>query len=439
MHRPLRPAVEPRPSNADSSPTAPQTTDAPSPPEASPPEALPSEASRDRPWLHLLLFALALVSTIWAGGDWASRLLYYNGEAAWLAFADTHQNHGAWVYLFNTGFLFDGLRYAVALLGFLTVHEFGHYFTARYHRIDTSLPYYIPFPFNGIGNFGAVIRIREAIPSMRSLFDIGVSGPLAGFVVALGALLYAFATLPGPEYLLDQPGHEALKAYIRQHGTFPSTHPEPEPGTLVIVVGQTPLYWMLSQFFPHVPPMYEMYHYPVLFAGWLGLFFTALNLLPVGQLDGGHVLYALFGRAWHRRLARGFVMILLLSGGIGFIEWIQEMDLGATTNALAWPALAGILYGYMRRTFGSNRSAALLALAALLTGVGIADAVGPPLTGYGYLGWLIWTLLIVFLVRVEHPPVLNEDPLTPRRRLLGYAAIVIFLLCFSLQPLSVMS
>lgn len=365
-------------------------------------------------------------------------MLYYNGEAAWLAFESTHQNHGAWVYLFNTGFLLDGLRYAVALLGFLTVHEFGHYFTARYHRISTSLPYYIPFPFNGIGNFGAVIRIREAIPSTRKLFDVGVSGPIAGFVVALGALLYGFATLPGPEYLLDQPGHEAIKEYIRQHGAFPETHPAPEPGTLVIVVGQTPLYWLLSQFFANVPPMYEMYHYPVLFAGWLGLFFTALNLLPVGQLDGGHVLYALFGRTWHRRLARLFVVILLFSGGIGFIEWIQDMELGTFTNRLAWPALAGILYFYLRRTFGDNRLHALLALAGLLTGVGIADAVGAPLTGYGYLGWLLFALLIVYFVGVEHPPVVREESLTPRRRMLGYAAIVIFLLCFSLQPLSIM-
>ena len=401
-------------------------------------EATETASAKDRPWLHLLLFALALVSTIWAGGDWASRLLYYEGQAQWLAFADTYQNHGAWVWLFNTGFLMDGLRYAVPLLGFLTVHEFGHYFTARYHRINTSLPYFIPFPFNGIGNFGAVIRIREAIPSTRKLFDVGVAGPLAGFVVALGALLYGFATLPGPEYLLDQPGHEALKQYIQQHGTFPSTHPEPEPGTLIIVVGQTPLYWMLSQLFANVPPMYEMYHYPVLFAGWLGLFFTALNLLPVGQLDGGHVLYALFGRTWHRWLARGFVMLLLLSGGIGFIEWMHDLELGSPYDLLAWPALSGILYAYLYRTFGGDRTQALAALGGLLLLIGIAEFVGPPLTTYGYVGWLIWTLLIVYLVRVEHPPVVQPEPLTPTRRLLGYAAIVIFILCFSIRPLTVL-
>jgi len=177
-----------------------------------------STSSKDRPWLHLLLFGLTLASTVYAGAIWVNRVLYYEaqGETISLLFVTVPQ-----------GWLIDGLRYAIPLLGFLTVHEFGHYFAARYHRVDTSLPYYIPFPFNGIGNFGAVISIREAIPSTRTLFDIGVAGPLAGFVVACGVLLYGFATLPPPEYLLDLPGHEVLKEHIRQHGTFPATPPEP--------------------------------------------------------------------------------------------------------------------------------------------------------------------------------------------------------------------
>ncbi len=259
--------------------------------------------AKDRYWLHLLLFVLTFVSTVYAGAEWAGRYLYYEQVGYWAQAV-------------------DGIRYAVPLLLFLTVHEFGHYFAARHHGIRTSLPYYIPFPFNGIGNFGAVIRIREPIPTTRKLFDVGAAGPLAGFVVALGVLLYAMATLPGPEYLFDLPGHEALKAYIQEYGAFPDEvlAEEGDGQTTRIVVGQTLLYWLLSQVFPNVPPMYEMYHYPVLFAGWLGLFFTALNLLPVGQLDGGHILYALFGAKWHGRLARGFVVALLVSGGIGFMD-----------------------------------------------------------------------------------------------------------------------
>jgi hypothetical protein len=380
-----------------------------------------------------LLFVLTLGTTVYAGARWVGRWLYYEaqGETISLLFVSVPE---AW--------LVDGVRYAIPLLGFLTVHEFGHYFAARYHRVNTSLPYYIPFvpQINPIGTFGAVISIRQAIPSTRKLFDIGVAGPLAGFVVALGALIYGFATLPPPEYLLDLPGHEMLKEHIRQYGTFPSTPPEPSSGALVIVVGQTPLFWLLSQFFAHVPPMYEVYHYPVLFAGWLGLFFTALNLLPVGQLDGGHVVYALFGTTWHRRLAQAFVLLLLLSGGIGFIDQIRPAlyDMGALWGRLSWLILATIYYGYLYRIFNGEARGMLGGLVGLMAGVGIATALGPAVMQYGYTGWLVWTLLIVFLIRVEHPPVVQEESLTPTRRALGYLAIAIFILCFSIRPLTVL-
>ena len=392
-------------------------------PSASSPRAS-AQATSDRAWLHLLLFVLTLASTIYAGTLWVNRAPFYETAGQW------HM----WL---------DGLRYAVPLLGFLTVHEFGHYFAARNHGINTSLPYYIPFPFNGIGNFGAVIRIREPIPSMRTLFDIGAAGPVAGFVVALGILLYAFATLPPPEYLLDQPGHEAVKAHIEQHGTFPEEPPsldDAEEETSVLVVGQTPLFWALSQLFDNVPPMYEIYHYPVLFAGWLGLFFTALNLLPVGQLDGGHVLYALFGARWHRRLARLFVWILLLSGSIGFMEGIRPalLDYTAWGNELAWAGLAGILYLYNRSVFRKAPVLQLLSLGTLLAGTGLAQLEWAGLHTIGYSGWLVWTLLILWLIRVEHPPVRRREPLSPARRWLGYLCIVIFISSFSLQPLSIM-
>ena len=386
---------------------------------------------RDRYWLHLLLFGLTLASTVYAGGQWVNRVLHYEAQGGTLSllFATV-----------PTGWVVDGLRYAIPLLGFLTVHEFGHYFAARRHRVRTSLPYYIPFPFNGIGNFGAVISIRQAVPSTRKLFDIGVAGPLAGFVVALGALIYGFATLPPPEYLLDLPGHEALKTHIQQYGTFPATPPDPGAGAMVIVVGQTPLFWLMSQFFAHVPPMYEVYHYPVLFAGWLGLFFTALNLLPVGQLDGGHVLYALFGARWHRLCARAFVFLLLLSGGIGFVQEVQPAlyDMGPLWGRSTWLMLAVIFYGYLYRIFGGQHRYMVVGLVGLLGAVGGAAAVGGALMNYGYTGWLLWTLLIVFLVRVDHPPVVHEQTLTPRRRVLGWVAIAIFVLCFSIQPISVL-
>ena len=379
-----------------------------------------SNQVKDRYWLHLLLFVLTLVSTIYAGAQWAGRELYYEQVGHW-------------------AIVLDGLRYAIPLLLFLTVHEFGHYFAARYHNINTSLPYYIPFPFNGIGNFGAVISIREPIPSTRKLFDVGAAGPLAGFVVALGVLIYAMATLPGPEYLLDLGGHETLKAHIQQYGTFPDAMQPAEGGeqTTQIVVGNTLLYWLLAQVFPNVPPMYEMYHYPVLFAGWLGLFFTALNLLPVGQLDGGHVLYALFGKKWHGRLARAFIIVLLISGSIGFMDSVAPAlaDMAPWAGAASWGLLGGILYFYLHRTFhGAHRYIAPALLGVLL--LTAASRVLPVMASYlGYSGWLVWTLLIVLFIRVEHPPVVRPDTLTPRRRWLGYASIAIFILCFSLRPI----
>lgn len=396
-------------------------TDDDASPEGERPRASAPQEAKDRYWLHVLLFVATLASTIWAGGLMAGRSLLYEQVG-------------------YSAYLIDGLRYSLSLLAFLTVHEFGHYFAARRHRIATSLPYYIPFPLNIIGTLGAVIRIREPIPDRRKLFDVGAAGPLAGFVVALGVLLYALFTLPDPTYLMDLPGHEVIKEHIQQYGTFPDERP-PAPGEdeggVVIMIGNTLLYWGLQQLFTDVPPMYEMYHYPALFAGWLGLFFTALNLLPVGQLDGGHILYALVGRRWHSRIARGFVCILLLSGAIGFIEetvpWLYSVHEGL--GRAGWFILAGILYFFLTRIFEGNHQLTAVLLLVLLGATALAQLIGPAAMQFGWEAWLIWCLLIVYLIKVDHPPVLERAPLTRRRRILGVLAIVIFILCFSFKPI----
>ena len=379
--------------------------------------------TRDRYWLHLLLFVLTLASTTISGGLLVGRMLIYGAE-------------DLTGLLLSPAFLLDGFRFGFSLLLFLTVHEFGHYIAARRHGVDTSLPYYLPLPPPlGIGTLGAVIRIREPIPSLKKLFDIGAAGPLAGFVVALGVLLYALVTLPPPSYLLDQAGHEAIKQYIEQYGRFPDQMPA-DVGEGAYMVGQTPLYWLLAQLFPNVPPMYEMYHYPVLFAGWLGLFFTALNLLPIGQLDGGHILYALVGPAWHGRLARGFVLFLLLSGAVGFVEdvtpWIYEAY--PLLGRFSWFILAGTLYVYLIRIFNGDQRATGLALLGLIGLTALAGWIGPAATQYGYFGWFVFGALIVFLIRVDHPPVLYWEPLTPTRRVLAVLSLLIFIACFSIRP-----
>lgn len=375
---------------------------------------------RDRYWLHALLFLITLATTVHAGGILVGRVLAYEDLGAW------------W-------FVPDGLRFAVSLLLFLSVHEFGHYFAARAHGVDVSLPYYIPLPFVGIGTLGAVIRIRQPVPSLKVLFDIGAAGPLAGFVAALGLLIFAFATLPPPEMVFDLPGHEALKQHVEQFGTYPDVRPESE-GEITLVVGRTLLYVILSQFVADAPPMYELYHYPLLFAGWLGLFFTALNLLPVGQLDGGHILYALFGRKWHGRLARMFVTLLLVSGAIGFAAESGPMleSIHPIVAELSWFVLAGILYFFYLRVYDRSLPIVVGVLGITMILAVLSQTLLPLLQEIGYSAWFIWTLLIVSLIKIDHPPTQIERPLTPGRKALAILCILIFVLCFSFRPLYIL-
>src|SRR5690606_17615727 len=142
-------------------------------------------------------------------------------------------------------------RYAVPFLLFLTAHEFGHFFAARRHGVDVSLPYYIPLGPLGFGTLGAVIRIREPIRRTRQLFDIGAAGPLAGAVVASGPLGFPLAALPPAAYLLGAPGHEATAAYVATYGEFP---PVSVPdGGMLLLFGDTPLFWLVRQVVPGLP------------------------------------------------------------------------------------------------------------------------------------------------------------------------------------------
>jgi len=393
---------------------------------------------KDRYWLHILLFLVTIVTTVFAGGQMVGRYDYYEASNTWTTIIGIP---------LNGAFLLDGLRFSFSLLLFLTVHEFGHYLVARRHHIQTSLPYFIPFPFNGIGTFGAVIRIRERIPSMTKLFDIGAAGPIAGFFVAVLVLLYGLITLPPLDYVMDFGEHQALQSHIEEFGEFPSEipdHPLSENST-VLVVGSTPLYWFLTQFFDDVPPLWEMYHYPFLFAGWLGLFFTAVNLLPVGQLDGGHMLFALVGPRWHRVLARVFVGFLLISGGIGFVtdvgpsiseafsDWISSPAVSGTLAP--WVVLSAIMIFYLQRIFNYNTPVVVASLFGVMGLIAVLSWNPRIVDSFGYSGWLFWCLLIVVLIRVDHPEVEEMEPLSPGRKALAIFGLIIFALCFSIKPL----
>lgn len=374
-------------------------------------------APKERYGLHIGLFLLTLASTIWAGGLLIGRAAVYEEQGM-------------------TAFFMDGVRYAVPFLFFLTTHEFGHYFAAKKHRMDVSLPFYIPIPLIGIGmihlgTLGAVIRIREPFRSARQLFDVGAAGPLAGFAVALGLLVAAIATLPSVEYLLGigDDVHRGIVQYVQSNGTFPP--PTSDPQGMVILFGDTPLFAAIRALVPALPSSSEIMHYPLLFSAWLGLFFTALNLLPVGQLDGGHITYALFGPKVHAFIARFVTSLLLVSACIGVGRdygqyWYAWLILAALLAVVLWKLLDGDL-------------AVLPGVLIVLLAIGVFVPLYLPQvaesTGYG--AWLIWVALIVFVIRVDHPPVLVREPITTTRKVLGYLCIAIFILCFSIQPIHV--
>lgn len=330
----------------------------------------------------------------------------------------------------------QGALFATLLLAFLATHEFGHYFAAVYHKVRVSLPYFIPVPF-GIGTLGAVIRIEERIRDTRSLFDIGIAGPVAGFIVSFIILLYGFATLPDPSFIENFAGHEHIASVVEETGRFPDTPPEAPENSETIFLGNTLLYAFLASFFDHVPPMYEMYHYPFLFAGWLGLFFTALNLTPVGQLDGGHILYSLIGYRKHQRVARlAFGGILTLAGteAIPMLFSLTQdwLPIPGFSAFLLWGIVAMFLLqkGYRSdlRWIAPVWTFALgIAALTLMFGSGIEKT--------GSMIWVFWSFFIVFFVKIEHPPVLYERTLSPARRKLGWVSMVVFILCISPNPI----
>ena len=194
----------------------------------------------------------------------------------------------------NPALFLRGLPFAAALVTILLVHELGHYLTCLRYRVSASLPYFLPAPLlSPVGTFGAFIRIRSRFPDRRALFDIGASGPWAGFVVALAATVIGLAhstVLATPE---DWHGYEW---------------------------GDSLLTAFLIRVVLHVDSAAVLLH-PVAFAGWFGLFVTSLNLLPVGQLDGGHVLYATLGRPTPR-IAALLIAFLVWLGVRGFPGWL---------------------------------------------------------------------------------------------------------------------
>jgi Zn-dependent protease len=266
-------------------------------------------APKPKIWLHLLLFLLTVGTTT---------TVYALGSGSWA----------------------QGAIYSACVLSILTAHEFGHYFAARYHQVPTTLPYFIPMPLPPLGTLGAVIRMSPFIPDRRALFDIAAAGPIAGLVLALPITLVGIA-------FSQRVSIEGLDA---------------------MMLGDTLLFRALEWLvFGARAPNTDVLLHPAAFAGWVGLFVTALNLLPISQLDGGHVSYALLGR---RSRAVAMVSFLLL---------------------LTVTLIMGFHYSVM--------------------------------------------LVLLWFMGISHPPTLNDSlRLDQRRRRIGIALAIIFVLCFTPAP-----
>jgi membrane-associated protease RseP (regulator of RpoE activity) len=292
-----------------------------------------------RLWLHILLLLLTFVTTSVVGSGFAlsfrqNRPLDLDDLLRWGEFF----RHPAMVG--------EGLVFSLPLIIVLLAHELGHYFACRYYRVDASMPYFMPAPVL-IGTLGAFIRIRAPIYSKRKLFDIAVAGPVAGFSIILPVLAIGIAyskVIPGiaerGDIIFGVPGVIRLMEAL----IFPGTRAA------------------------------DIYLHPMARAGWVGVLATALNLLPIGQLDGGHILYAFVGQ--RAKLTSRVLAVSLV--GLG---WNRNPD------------------GTLSYTYS----------------------------------WLVWALLL-FLFAMRHPVIYDTSDLGRRRRILGIAAVVMLALCFTRLP-----
>jgi membrane-associated protease RseP (regulator of RpoE activity) len=326
--------------------------------------------TRQSGMLHLILFLVTVITTHWAGAFWSGHPVVFRPIFPFF-------------YNFSSGTL-----YSLSLLLFLSVHEFGHYFAARYHQLKASLPYFIPIPplpfLLSLGTMGAVIKIRERIPGTNTLFDIGITGPISGFIVCIGLLVYGFLNLPPAEFI-----YTIHPQYQNGGALLTPVH----EGSLTL--GKNLLWIVLEKFMApkNLPSMSEMYHYPFLFTGWLGSFVTSLNLLPAGQLDGGHVIYAMFGRKGHAKAARSFLIFITL---------------------LSFPSLLELLLALLKPD--------------------MIELLPKLLLQWSWPGWLIWTFILARIIGLKHPPTEDDYPLSASRAVFGWVAIIIFLLTFTPVP-----
>jgi membrane-associated protease RseP (regulator of RpoE activity) len=308
-------------------------------------------------WLHVLLFLLTLASTSAVGARFQRN--FVQGRPAWDLGADLNPFTGL---RHDPGRILDGLPFALTLLFILSIHELGHMVACWYYGIDASYPYFIPAP-TIIGTMGAFIRIKSPFRTRKSLFDVGIWGPLAGFAAAL-PFLWVGLTM------------SRLTLGIYTDNTVSFDFP--------------PLFQLLNSLMRPGVSQFDIALHPVARAAWVGLFATSLNLIPAGQLDGGHILYALSPR-WHRIVSLFVALVLAVPMVVmmscwGLARWVPSLN-------------------------------------------GIADRIDD----FYWPGWFLWGVLLLFLGR-RHPPIYDPYPVDNGRRVLAIVALVIFVLCWAPVP-----
>ena len=281
-------------------------------------------ARRERYWLYVLLFVATLLSTMLVGAQLENN--FRNGLPLFSLEQGLFPLN--WIAAQPSRLLL-GLPFALTLMAILLVHELGHYVACRHYGVDASLPYFIPAP-SLIGTMGAFIRIRSPIPSRNALFDIGVAGPIAGFVLTVPALIF---------------------------GLLLSRHSPTLAQSADLQLNYPAIFHLFDFLIPSAGrhSMDAVVFHPIAIAAWIGMFATALNLLPGGQLDGGHILYALFPRA-HKLVSRTLLAVLLLMSPFLWFGW------------LLWAAVLAIFgrHPYVPQTQPLGRKRIFLAAFALL-------------------------------------------------------------------------
>lgn len=317
----------------------------------------PASVSELARWpLPVLLFVATFLSTLLVGANMELQLQVDSLVDLFLHFV-AHPDQ-----------LLAGWTFAVPLMSILLAHEMGHYVAGRIHRVDISPPYFIPMPIFLLGTMGAVIRMRGAIRTRDALLDVGAAGPLAGMVVALPVLVWGLYTSPV----------QAL----------PALPAEGEAATF-FVEGRGLLYLAVLHLLKDIPEGYDIWLNPTAMAGWAGLLVTQINLIPVGQLDGGHVAYALFGDRQDRYSALVHRALPLVGVSVSLVYVALAWQRGTRGEALMGDALAGA-------------------------------------------HWLVWAFVLALMARLAgsaHPPT-GPEPLSRGRRGVAVGTLILFVLLF---------